>query len=459
MITRLLRVSLLFCLIFPLLESPGLAASEETNILLEELVKEGVLSPERAAKVSERVTRRMEEKQVAEEPSENKLKLNSWVNKLGIYGDGRLRYEIREGQNAFDDNRQVNQFRYRLRLGLTADLTDNLQLGFRLMTGTGNRGTNVTFGGDTVTTSGTTQTINGPFAKTADTLSVDLMYLNYKPYDWLSLTGGKMLNPLVTTRMVWHVPITPEGLAEQFKFKIGGWDLFGNFGQFLYDDANPENPFGAGNFRNDVWLLANQVGVRYNFNEKRTTWFQIAPVFYTYTGDDGNLSMTFTNEVIPNGGINDLAVLEVPVEFGFTLGKMPMRIFGDFAYNTAWKDRAINSGNPNLEDNGMAYTAGIQIGKVKKKGDLEFTLYYQRLEAYSLDQNLIDDDFFDGKLNMQGFVFMGTYAITDSLSFSINYGVGDQIDRNIGTGASTGAIPADPLRNYQLFQAELLLKF
>ncbi len=72
---------------------------------------------------------------------------------------------------------------------------------------------------------------------------------------------------------------------------------------------------------------------------------------------------------------------------------------------------------------------------------------------------LIDDDFFDGKLNTQGFVFMGIYAITDALSFTINYGFGDQIDKKIGTGGSAGGIPANPLRDYQLLQAELMLRF
>ena len=110
-----------------------------------------------------------------------------------------------------------------------------------------------------------------------------------------------MPNPLVNTRMVWDPDINPEGLAEQWKhtFVFGaerppppsvqqGWqsgvapkppepflklDLFANFAQFVYDDANPENPLGAratttanGGTQlvpnTDAFLLAWQVGAR-----------------------------------------------------------------------------------------------------------------------------------------------------------------------------------------------------
>ena len=50
--------------------------------------------------------------------------------------------------------------------------------------------------------------------------------------------------------MVWDPDISPEGLAEQFRFSFGGetgtgkdaverfkLDLFANFGQFIYDDV------------------------------------------------------------------------------------------------------------------------------------------------------------------------------------------------------------------------------
>src|SRR5205823_10711950 len=113
------------------------------------------------------------------------------------------------------------------------------------------------------------------FAKNSDGINVGQAYLGYKGFRDITLTGGKMPNPLVTTLMVWDGDINPEGLAEQWKhtynlsfgagttnavesykdgknavaaveaepFKVK-LDLFVNLAQFVYDDSNPENPLG-----------------------------------------------------------------------------------------------------------------------------------------------------------------------------------------------------------------------
>ena len=112
-------------------------------------------------------------------------------------------------------------------------------------------------------------------AKNSDGIGVGQAYLGYKGMRDLTLIAGKMANPLVTSSMVWDGDINPEGLAEQWKhtfsFYVGGGssapapesygkdgktvattsseppqkitiDLFANFGQFVYDDTNPDNP-------------------------------------------------------------------------------------------------------------------------------------------------------------------------------------------------------------------------
>src|SRR5437868_2797121 len=149
-------------------------------------------------------------------------------------------------------------------------LVDDWFFGIRFETNTNPRSTNVTFGDD----SG----VNGPFSKDSDRINVGQAYLGYKGFKDVTLTVGRMPNPLVTTPMVWDPDINPEGLAEQWKhtynFEFGGGeapaavesygkeggkgiiapaasepfklklDLFVNFAQFIYDDANPENPLG-----------------------------------------------------------------------------------------------------------------------------------------------------------------------------------------------------------------------
>src|SRR4029453_10761186 len=192
--------------------------------------------------------------------------------------------------------------RYRVRIGLRGTLLDDWFFGLRLETSTSPRSTNVTFGDD----SG----VNGPFSKDSDRISVGQAYLGYKGFPDITLTAGRMPNPLVTTPLLWDDDINPEGLpqqwkntfnvsfgggggaaesyskegyskdgkgvvatqaaAEPFKLKI---DVFANFAQFVYDDTNPENPIGPARTTDtngftqrvpttDAFLLAWQGGTR-----------------------------------------------------------------------------------------------------------------------------------------------------------------------------------------------------
>ena len=76
----------------------------------------------------------------------------------------------------------------------------------------------------------------------------------------------------------------------------------------------------------------------------RRLYFQLAPTIYNYTGNGDTFNKHFSGDpdfIDPvNGrtsrnqtGINSLLVFDMPVEFGWTMGELPMRIFGDFAVN------------------------------------------------------------------------------------------------------------------------------
>src|SRR5436305_12539711 len=131
------------------------------------------------------------------------------------YGDARLRYEYRGGQtsdvfaSSRDDWEERKRERYRLRLGLRGTLSEDWFFGVRLETSTSPRSTNVTFGDDSQ--------VNGPFSKDSDRISVGQAYLGYKGFKDITLTAGRMPNPLISTWMVWDPDINPEGVAEQFK--------------------------------------------------------------------------------------------------------------------------------------------------------------------------------------------------------------------------------------------------
>lgn len=441
-----------------------------------------------------------------EKSAADKWKLSLPLTELELYGDARLRYEYRGGQGADNSNipndwQERKRERYRLRIGLRGTLVDDWFFGVRLETSAGARSTNVTFGDDTSTTSAGN---GGPFAKGSDGINVGQAYVGYKGLKDFTLTGGKMPNPFVATWMVWDPDINPEGAAEQWKhtFKFGGdsyqqsaasyakdeknvatagktaegamtLDLFANFGQFLYDDLNPENPTGPrpvvnGNKvpTNDAWILGWQVGAKFTFPNQ--LYAQLAPTFYNYTGNGDTFNTHFqggspgiTNAASMSQnqtGINSLLVYDMPAEIGWKVGNLPMRVFGDFAMNLEGDDRAAAAGRPDKGDQRYAYQAGVGVGQLKKKNQWQVDVFWQHNEQYSLDPNLIDNDIFDARLNMEGVGLKAGYMFTDAVWLNITYVYGWRIDNTLGTGGFND-IAINPLDHYQILQADLNVKF
>src|SRR5215510_4776714 len=259
--------------------------AQDAGALLDLLVKKKLITDQEAEEVRGELVKE------SAETSAGKWKLSTPLTELELYGDVRLRYNYVGGQTkdrgpvaspgagvaGTNDWIERSRERYRIRLGLRGTLMDDWFFGVRLETNASPRSTNVTFGADT---SSSSPGGGGPFAKGDDTVYVGQAYAGYKGFPDFTFTGGRMPNPLVTAyRFSWDPDINPEGLAEQWKhtftFNIGGGggeavqgyskyskegkgvvaaqgepfklklDLFANFAQFVYDDANPEIPLGA----------------------------------------------------------------------------------------------------------------------------------------------------------------------------------------------------------------------
>ncbi len=470
------------------------ARAQDAGALLDLLVKKRLITDQEAEEV------RGELSKEAAGTSAGKLKLSSPITEVEIYGDVRTRYEIRTAEtgtpdliNRAGDNTQRNRARYRLRLGIRGTLADDWFFGLRLETSSNPRSTNVTIGDDSA---------NGPYAKTNDGVNVGQAYFGYKGFRDVTLTVGRMPNPLITTSMLWDSDINPEGLAEQWKhtfnLSYGGGasgatsydkdgkamaavasephklsiDVFANFGQFVYDDSNPENPVGPaprGVPNTDAYLLAWQLGAKVNFTKE--VYLQFAPTLYNYTGNGDTFNTHFSGDPsfrrVPGGpiislnqtGINSLLVFDVPAEFGFKVGDIPVRFFGDFATNLEGDARAAAAGHPNKGDQRYAYQLGVGLGKVKAKRDWAIQGFYQHVDQYALDPNLVDSDLFDSRVNMEGFAVSGSYAVSDAVTFTLTYGYGTQADRDLGTGGVGDAFSINPLRKYNIFQADLSVKF
>src|SRR5213082_4197866 len=163
----------LVAVMFSFLVAPmSMLRAQDAGALLDLLVRKKLITDQEAEEVRAELTKE------AATTSGGKWKLSSPITEIELYGDARLRYEVRTAQAGPPDsitppgeNTQRNRFRYRLRLGLRGTLADDWFFGLRLETSSNSRSTNVTFGDESS---------GGPFSKGSDGINVGQAYLGYK---------------------------------------------------------------------------------------------------------------------------------------------------------------------------------------------------------------------------------------------------------------------------------------
>lgn len=431
----------------------SLAHAQDSGPLIDTLVKKGILNDQEAEDL------RIELLKDFGTSSAGKFNLSSALTELKISGDARVRYEYRTGENGkpgaaiaagskVGDQQERNRYRYRLRLGVSGKFQDGWFFGTRIEPVGNNRSTNVTAGNST-----------SPFAK-ADSLAIGQAYIGRSVGDF-TLTAGRLAgSPLVTTSMLWDDDLNPDGLAEQWSHESGDITWIGNFGQFVYEGTGTTNPIntaaGAPNTsRQNTYLLAFQGGGKVKVGKGVTV--QVLPTFYKYTGNDTSATAltTANSNTLRTYG---LSVIDIPVEVGFKLGALPAKVFGDFAYNAEAGTRATAAGKAKFGGEDKAYQIGVGVGASKVKGDWEAKAFWQSVDAFALDSNLVDSDLFDSRTNMEGFVLQGTYVLSTGVSVKFTYANADRKNDLLGTYGA-GDIATSNLTHFQLFQADLNVKF
>jgi hypothetical protein len=234
----------------------GPLRAQQDDALLDALVKKGVLSNQEAEDV------RADQEKAFSETAAGKINLSDSIKQITFYGDARLRFEYADekaqsalptpvgGGNGNDNI--VERNRYRLRIGADYVMSDNFKAGVELETNTANDSAN--------------QTIGSAYDKAA--INVGLVYLQWKPVDWLTLTGGKQRNPLYTTDLVWDPDINPEGGSE-----VASWTIPLDFGGGAPASNDPKavaSPVDSSDMSLTVGLTAFQ-GIYADNNEFNTT--------------------------------------------------------------------------------------------------------------------------------------------------------------------------------------------
>ncbi len=477
------------------------SSTTASDPIVDALIEKGILNAAEAQKIQAEIAARQTNHDAEiTQMSASRFKISDSIKSMNFFGDARLRYEYRGADNVaggYPNTLYRERFRYALRFGVRGDLFDDFNYGIRLETSTNPRSPWDTFG-----SGGTAGTVT-PSDKSTSGINLGQVYIGWHPTTWYEMTVGRMPMPLYTTPMMWDSDINPEGAFEKFKYSVGNVDLFADFAQFDYQDPSSAGQSPSG----DTFILAWQFGA--NVKVDKNSSFKIAPVLYTYTGvgQGGTLNSPFVgqgnatggNPGVPGGsnvagyneaGINDLLILEIPFEYNYKFAHTPVgplqaRLFGDFAYNIDADARATAAYHANpaafpgvsgpATGENMAYQIGVGIGSAgpvygptqglvygstSKKNTWEARVYWQHVEQYALDVNLVDSDFFEGRGNLEGIYTAFAYSFTDSIIGTIRYGHATEINNNLGTGGSNLDLPGiNPVRNYNVLQLDLTCRF
>ncbi|MCH8180480.1 MAG: putative porin [Proteobacteria bacterium] len=243
----------------------------------------------------------------------------AWVNSIKIDGDLRLRYQhdsqsgnntpaqtymLAEAQDAngisrapdfaafavndggdllptADTQSARTRERLRLRLGLTAKVTDEVGVGVRLATG------NAT---DRVSTN---QTMGQNFNKYQ--LFVDRAFVRLDPAEWVSIQGGRIPNPWFSTEMTWSENINFEGFAASFRRPVvdDGFAPFLTVGYFPLREASQPS-------KNSRSLWGAQLGTALELDSR--TRVKLGLAYYQYNNIEGRSETDYEQFVNPSNG-------------------------------------------------------------------------------------------------------------------------------------------------------------
>ena len=93
----------------------------------------------------------------------------------------------------------------------------------------------------------------------------------------------------------------------------------------------------------------------------------------------------------------------------------------------------------------------LVYGSTPRRGTWEARAYWQHVEEYALDPNLLDSDFFEGRGNLQGLYTGLAYSLTDAMIATFRYGVAERINHQLGTGGYNADLPLpNPINRFQI---------
>ncbi|MCO7625821.1 putative porin [Pseudomonas putida] len=352
---------------------------------------------------------------------------------------------------------RTNQFRLRARLGMKAVISPEWTAGIRIGTGSDNNPVS------------TTQNLGGGFAK--KDIWLDQGYLNWKPTDELTLTGGRFANPFMSTDMLYSNDLNFDGVAAIFDHKLNrDWGVFGTVGAFPVDytnDTSTSNGFDKEESDNK-WLYGAQLGAKWAINSNNRLKGALA--YYRFDDIQGQRSspcepwagapgcdtdgsraafmqkgnsVFLLRDITPNpanptttpqpqfvGLASEFNLLDLNLVWDADLPEdFKLRSQGNYIHNLGYDEgdmrkrsegQIVNNLNSNgeIESGANAWMVQFTLGNaldLKKQGDWNMFAGYKYIQPDALPDGFNDSSFHLGGTNAKGYFLGGNYGLAKNV--------------------------------------------
>ncbi len=320
------------------------------------------------------------------EKYESKPAVLDILERLSWKGDFRLRTQIDKRDQAGVNTLDRSRLRIRFRLGSTIHLYEDLDIGFRLVTGKV---------GDATSSN---ETLDGGFG--SKSFNLDRAFFKWSPRPF-TLEGGKFKVPFMKSELIWDSDVNVEGVSERFSHKSGNTYFELILGQFIIDEINTGG--------DDIKLFAYQGVLRQQTGFGK---FDVALAYYDYADHEEPSEVT---KGVSNNTLSEVKVVNLMGQWsGAAYGK-PLSIFGEYAQNTG----ALAPGQPDLD---TAWQAGFAYGKSGQKfADWDIRFIYKVVQTEAVLDALADSDFHGGLNNARGFEAMAAMGLRKGVKLALSY--------------------------------------
>jgi hypothetical protein len=391
----MLALAILFTLlVIAQLPASEVKAASEYEVIVNELVKEKVITQEKADEILAEI-KAVQEKAAKESKPFVLPDSLKWLEKFKFTGDFRLRYQYDDREDSYIRHRA----RIRFRFGTEVNVIDDVKVFAGIATGSGDpRSTN--------------QTLDRTFEH--PTIRLDYAYAQYKPLSWLTIKAGQMRGmPFWTaSEFVWDSDINPGGAALQFNYHVHpNINVFFNSAFFVIAESAA--------YKRDPYMYVLQPG----FDVKIVDGLHLktAITYYGFEHVKGKVLVysAGSNTGATTGLMYNYDSLGVDSELGLSqplkslgINFIPyVGLFGEYVYNP----------DPPRDNNG--FLVGMLIGdkSITDKGQWQAKYQYRYLQRDAFLDTFPDSDAYGGATNVAGHEVIFQYGLFKHVILGTDY--------------------------------------